>query len=179
VSVFLRLQNPALGPFRIKARVHLEIPRRESCLCQAAVSRVARESTNAALVVYVVNDRMVFFIFSIQTHLSHRRTPLPDLRKLSDSDARMALGSTYKAISPRLLPCSIHILEPQTRLPANAHPNGPSQKSWGIQGINRASTSVLVVQTAIHIDDTNVERNEALRSTEMSVSTTLEASRSL
>ena len=45
----LRFQNPAFGPFVMKASVHLESPRSESGRCTAAVSMVDNESTNASL----------------------------------------------------------------------------------------------------------------------------------
>lgn len=45
----LRFQNPAFGPFIIKANVHLESPRNESGRCTAAVSIVDSESMNVSL----------------------------------------------------------------------------------------------------------------------------------
>ena len=56
VSFLFRSQNPALGPFIMKASVHRDSPRSESCSCQAAVSSVANESTNAALDIAHISD---------------------------------------------------------------------------------------------------------------------------
>lgn len=91
----------------------------------------------------------------------------------------MARGRTYSAISPLRLPCSIQIVEPHTRLPRNAHPWGPSQKSCGIQGIRRASSNVRVRQTVIQMEETKLERKEELRSADRRVCMTLSARRSL
>ncbi len=129
------------------------------------MSNVAKDRTNATLCNITSQLRAHGSNLVRRLHLSYRRTPRPVLRKRSDKEARIALGRTYSDISPLLLPCSSHMLAPHAKLPANVHPKGPSQKSWEIQGIRRARARVRVRQTVIHIDDTNEERNDALRRT--------------
>ena len=98
------------------------------------------------------------------TNLSKLRTVLfPELSHCVGKHARIALGSTYSAISPRLLPLSIPILAPQTRQPARMHPWGPSQKSCETHGNKRAINRVRTQQTVNHIDEINVDRKAALR----------------
>ena len=76
----------------------------------------------------------------------------------------IALGKTYNAISPLLLPFSIQMLLPHVKHPANTHPYGPSQKSCEICGSRRASKSVRELQTANQKDETKVDRKATLRS---------------
>jgi len=76
---------------------------------------------------------------------------------------RIALGRTYNAISPLLLSFSIQMLLPHANEPAMIPPYGPSQKSCEIQGNRRAKTMERVRQTPYQHDETNVERNAALR----------------
>jgi hypothetical protein len=55
-------------------------------------------------------------------------TPNPSfLSQLSDKQALMARGKTYKAISPLFLLCSIQMLDPQIKEAMYVQPNGPSK----------------------------------------------------
>src|ERR1700761_5274585 len=87
-----------------------------------------------------------------RSDLSKTRTLRP-FRRIHESlsDALIARGRTYKAISARLRGLSTKMLVPHTREPANMQPNGPSQKVWGTDGSKRANTTVLVTQTCIRV----------------------------
>jgi hypothetical protein len=59
---------------------------------------------------------------------------LLDFIQLPGRHDLIALGSTYRAISPLLLPFSTQMLAPHARHPARIHPVGPSQKSCEMYG---------------------------------------------
>ena len=61
------------------------------------------------------------------------------------------------------------MLAPQTRLPTNVQPNGPSHTSCETNGSRRARSSVRVRHTESQMEETNVERKVALRITEIIV----------
>ena len=157
----LRLQNPALGPFITKASAHRDNPRSESGRWMAAVRRVDIDKMKATLQSISTSAS---HHTAAETYRSTARLFHPRLR--ASQPGRIVLnarGSTYKAISPLLLPFSIQMLAPQAKDPASMAPCGPSQKSCDTKGKILARTTARVRQTPYQYNATNEARKAVLR----------------